>query len=108
MEFVPVLAMAALVVAIINFIKFIKAGDGNGIATQLAVWVAGVVVLFIAAQTDFASGISIGDMEIDQMNAWTLVFVGLTLGSVGTLANDIKKALDNSDSAVKPPLISKD
>ena len=45
MEFVPTAAMALLIVSIINFIKFIRAKDTNGLVTQLSVWVAGVVVV---------------------------------------------------------------
>jgi ABC-type uncharacterized transport system permease subunit len=105
MEFVPVLAMALLVVSIINLVKYAKAKDWNGIATTLAVWLAGVIVVLLVSQTDFAAGITIADRTLDTYNFWSLVFIGLTLSSIGQFANEIRAALDNHDTTVKPPLV---
>lgn len=105
MEFAPIIAMGLLVVSIINFMKYLRAGNTDGWFTQLVVWVSGVVVVVLAAQTDFAGGISIGDMTLSTLNFWSLVFVGLTLASVGSFAVDLRKAIDNGDSAVKPSLL---
>lgn len=108
MEFIPLVQMAVLVFTVINFLKFVRAGDSNGALTQLSVWVAGVLVTILAAQTDFAGGIVIGDMILEQMNIWSLIFIGLTVGSLGTFGSEIKKAIDNTDSAVKPNLFNND
>lgn len=105
MEFVPVLAMALLVVAIINLVKYVRAGDTNGIVTTLSVWIAGVVVVLLTAQTDFAAGIEIADRALGDYNNWSLVFIGLTLSSISQFANDIRAALDSSDSSAKPSLV---
>lgn len=105
MEFAPTLALAALVISIINFLKYVRSLDWNGVLTQLIVWVAGVVALVLAAATQFASGISVGDTTLDKLNGPGLIFVGLSLASIGSFATEIKKALDQSDSAAKPPLI---
>ena len=108
MEFVPLIAMAALVFAIINFVKYVKAGDTNGIVTQLSVWAAGVAVVLLVAQTDLATRIAVGDEPLSALNVWSLLFVGLTIGSTGTLLNDFKKAFDNTDSAHTTSLIRHD
>lgn len=104
MEFVPTAAMATLVVAIINFLRYARAKDVNGMTTQASSWIAGVAVTFLGSQTDFADGISIGEATLGSLNAWSLVLVGMTVASVGSFAVEIKKAIDNSDSASKPPL----
>lgn len=104
MEFIPMIQMAVLVFAIINFLKAVKAKDTNGALTQLIVWVAGVVVVFLVAETDFASGISIGDQTLNTLNFASLVFIGLTISSLASFGAEVKKAIDNSDSAAKPNL----
>lgn len=108
MEFVPVLAMISLVVTIINLLKYVRSGNHNGTMTTLAVMVAGVVVVFLVAQTDFAAGIAIADQTLGDYNNWSLLFMGLTIGSMGAFATDIKAAIDNTDSAVKPNLTTLD
>lgn len=108
MEFTPVLAMAALVIAIINLIKYLRSGNWNGAITTLSVMVAGVVVIALAAQTDFAAGIVIADRPLSEYNFWSLLFIGLSLSSIAAFANDIRGAIDNSDSTVKPNLTTLD
>jgi hypothetical protein len=105
MDFVPVLAMLTLIIAIINLVKYIKTGNTNGVVTTLSVWVAGVVVVLLVGQTDFAEGITIADRQMGDYNTWSLIFIGLTVASMAQFANEIKTALDSSDTAVKPPLV---
>jgi hypothetical protein len=105
MEFIPLVQMAVLVFAIINFLKAVKAKDGNAAFTQVVVWVAGVLVVLLAAQTDFASGINIGDEVLTDLNFWSLLFIGLTISSLASFGVEIKKALDNTDSSKSPPLL---
>lgn len=104
MEFIPLVQMAVLVFAIINFLKAIRSKDGNAAFTQITVWVAGVLVVLLAAQTDFASGIMIGDQALTALNFWSLLFIGLTISSLASFGVEIKKALDGSDSAKTPNL----
>jgi hypothetical protein len=104
-SFEVLVAMSSLIVSIINFVKFVRARDMNGIATTLAVWIAGVLVVLLVAQTDFAEGISVGDKTLASLNFWSLVFVGLTIAGTAIFGNEIKKALDGGDSAAKPPLV---
>lgn len=106
MEFIPLVQMAVLVFAIINFLKAVRNKDTNASITQVIVWVAGVAVVFLAAQTDFADGIVIGDQLLTQLNAWSLLFIGLTIASLASFGVEIKKALDGSDSAATKPLIT--
>jgi hypothetical protein len=106
MEFIPLVQMAVLVFAIINFLKAVRNKDANGYLTQIIVWIAGVAVVFLAAQTDFAEGISIGDQTLTTLNVWSLLFIGLTISSLATFGTEVKKALDGSDSAATKPLVT--
>lgn len=105
MEFLPTVAMAALVIAVINLIKYVRARDVNGVVTTLSVWLAGVVVVFLVAQTDFADGIVIANQPLSVYNAWSLLFIGLSISTIAQFANDVRGAIDNGDSTVKPDLV---
>ena len=104
LDYVPLIALGLLVVRLVNFLKYVKARDKNGWLTILTAWVSGVLVVLLFAQTDFASGIQVGDVGLDSLNVWSLIVVGLTVASTGSFAVDVKKALDTSDSAKVPPL----
>lgn len=105
MEFIPTLAMGVLTLKIVDFVRYARGADLNGIVTQLAAWFAGVVVVLLAAQTDWADGIAIGDMNLHTLSFWSLVFYGLSAGSGASLVKDSLKAVDNSNSAAIPTLM---
>lgn len=105
-EFVPTVALATLVIAVINFLKYVRNADVNGALTQLSAWVAGVAAVMIAAHTDWAGELVFGTVSLHEANAWSQLFVGLTVASAGSFLVELRKALDNTDSAVKPPLIT--
>jgi hypothetical protein len=105
MEFLPVVAMAALIYKCTDFLRYVRAGDSNGVTTQLFVWLAGVVVVILVAQTAWADGIKIGDMNLHSLGIWSLVFYGLSAGSGASLTKDTLKAVDNTNSAAIPTLV---
>ena len=104
MDFVPLVALAALVLAVINWFKYIRTGDLNGALTQLSVWVAGVLVVWLVSGTDWASELVFGDVALSDMNAFSLIFFGLSVGSIASTGYEGIKAVDGSDSARKPHL----
>lgn len=105
-DFVPMVALAALVITFVNFLKYAKAGDVNGAGTIFIGWVAGVVAVLIGAQTDYAGALVFGDVALENANVWTQIFVGLNIASAGVVLNEFKQAVDRSDSAAKPSLLS--
>lgn len=105
MEFLPTVAMAVLTLKIVDFLRYARAADLNGVLTQLSSWIAGVVVVLLAAQTDWAAGINIGDKNLHTLGFWSLVFYGLSAGSGASIAKDGLKAVDNSNSAAIPTLV---
>lgn len=105
MEFIPALAMAALTLKVIDFLRYLRAADMNGALTQLAAWIAGVAVVLLVAQTDWADGVSVGDMNLGTLGFWSLVFYGLSAGSGASVVKDTLKAVDNTNSAAIPTLL---
>ncbi len=105
MAFVPALAMIALIKKLVDFTRYAKAGDINGIITQLVAWAAGIAVFFLAAQSDWADGIEIGDRALSVLNGWSLVMAGLAAGSSASVFQDFLKSNDNTNSAAIPTLL---
>lgn len=105
MEFVPAIAMAALILKAIDFARYLRAADVNGIFTQLAAWIAGIVVVLLVAQTDWADGIAVGDMNLAILNIWSLIFYGIAAGSGASIVKDTLKSVDNSNSSAIPTLV---
>lgn len=104
MEFVPLLALSALVLTVINWLKYLKSGDWNGVYTQLAVWLAGVLAVLLVAETDWAGTLAFGDIVLGDMNVASKVFLGLSIGAVASAGHEALKSFDNTDSAHKADL----
>lgn len=105
MPFTPLVALGTIVFCLINFLKAARVGDWSSVTTQLAAWVAGVVGVVLAAHTDFAHGIAFGDFTLNNVNGPSQVFLGLVASSALGVVTELKKAIDNTDSAAQPPLL---
>lgn len=105
MEFAPTVAMVALIIKIIDFVRYARNGDINGVVSQLAVWGAGVVVSLLVAQTEWAATIVLGGKPLSQLGIWSLVFAGLSAGSTASVAKDTLKSVDNNNSSAIPTLL---
>ena len=105
MEFLPIIAMVTLVVKVIDFARYARARDINGIATQLLTWVAGILVVLLAARTDWAAQLRVGEFSLADLNSWSQVFWGLSFASTASFSKDVTKAVDNSNSAAIPTLL---
>lgn len=106
MDFAPLLAALALAWKIVDLAKQVRVRDINAVVTQLVSWAAGVFVIFLLAHTDFASGVRVGSTHLNLLNGWSLVLVGLTVASLGSVTYDFKRAIDGTDSAAQPALVS--
>lgn len=101
------LAAVALIWKLVDFAKACRVKDVDSIVTQVAVWAAGVAVVFLLAGTDFADGIDVAESyTLSSLNAASLLLIGLTIGSTASAAYDFKRAFDRSDSAAQPSLVS--
>lgn len=105
-SFVPLVAALALIWKIIDFAKQVRVKDVDAVVTQVVTWVAGIVVVFILANSDFGDGIRVANNLLGHLNGWSLLLVGLTVSSSGSVAYDFKRAIDHGDSAAQPSLVS--
>lgn len=104
-EFVPLVVAAALVVQLVRFFKDLTAGAFRDALTIAIVWVAGIVVAFLLAASDFAGGIQVAGTALGSLNAASVVLFGVSLGSAGSVVLvEFRKAIDGSQSSAEPKL----
>lgn len=106
MEFVPLALLGALVYKFVDFLKFVKVKDWNAAGTQVVAWISGIVAITLFANSDFAAGIDLSGLSLESLNFVSQVIVGLSATSLFSSFYDIKRAIDNTDSARTPALIS--
>lgn len=106
MEVVSLVTLAALVWKAVDFMKYVRAADWNGVVTQLTVWAVGIGAAFLLSASDFGSMQLIGNIAMSDMNESSLVLIGLQVGSAGSALVDFKKARDGGDSAKTPELLT--
>ena len=98
--------LLALVWKFTDFLKHVTAKDVSAIVTQLVAWVAGFVAIVLFAHSAYAPHLVIHGLRFDHVSWWDQLLVGLMIGSAGSASYDLKRALDQSDSAATPPLIA--
>ncbi len=106
MEFAPLAFLGALVYKFVDFLKFVRVGDWNSAGTQFIAWVAGILAITLFANSDFATTIEIGDSSLANLNFVSQVIIGLSATSLFSAFYDVKRAIDRSDSAKTPALIT--
>lgn len=105
MPLVPLVALGTVVFNFVNVLKFASGKQWNSVITQLIAWAAGIAGIFLVGATQFALGIMVGDVSLDSLDTPSKFFLGLVATSLLSTFNELKKALDRSDSAVTPPLL---
>jgi hypothetical protein len=91
--------LAALAKKVVDFVRQLRGRDTSAVLTQLFAWLAGIAVVFIGANVDVASAIEIANVSLDQMGLFTQTIIGLVVGSLGSIANDLQPR------KVAPPLV---
>lgn len=106
MDVVPLLVVIVILVKkLVDFAKYVKAGNLNGILTQLLAWIGGIAAAFLGAQTQWAEATTVGGVKLSDLGWASLVLVGLIIGSAAITLDDTTKAIDTSDSAHVPDLV---
>jgi len=90
---------------IVDFVRNLRGRDTNAIATQLLAWAAGIVTIYVAAHVDLGGAFGSANELLDSWGLWAQTVAGFVLGSVGSLAQDTLKAVDNTQSEAKPKLV---
>jgi hypothetical protein len=105
-----VIVFTALVWKVVDFLRmlFNYKTQRSGIVTQLTAWVGGIVLVVAAAHASIAKNLVLpgSTNAISTVDFASQVLLGLLIASVASTAVDIKQAVDNTDTASKPAIVS--
>lgn len=104
-----VIVFTALVWKVIDFFRMLLnfSTQKSAVVTQLSAWVAGVLLVIVAAHASVTSALVLpgADEPLKTIDFASQVLLGLLVASLSSTVVDIKQAIDSSDSASKPPLL---
>ena len=106
MQFGALTALGTLVFTFVNFLKYLRARNGSAVLTQLIAWAAGIAGIVLVAHTQFATDIVFGKHTLASLDISSQLFLGLIATSILSTVNEVKKAIDNGDSAKTPNLLT--
>lgn len=105
MEGITAVLLIALIWKIVDWAKLLLAADWIGARTQVVVWLVATLVVWLGAQANLTETLTlIGDRPLGALDVGSVILAGLLIGSGASSTVDIKKAIDGSDTARKPPL----
>jgi hypothetical protein len=106
MNVADLVGLLALLVKVVDTARYATAKQINGVVTQVIAWGLGVGGVFAVAQTQWAAHISVGNgTTLAHQGAFSLVAIGLSISSSGSVLKDLQAALDSTNTAVVPPLL---
>lgn len=104
------LVFAALAFAVNKTVSVVKAlgKDWNMVVTQVVVWVTAFIALLVASVADITEAYALPGFvqPLGELNVASVALLAWMLGGSGSFAYDFKKALDGTDSASEPALLS--
>jgi hypothetical protein len=104
-----VVVFAALVWKVIDFLRMCLnfTTQKSAIFTQATAWVGGVVLVILAAHASVSGGLVLpgADEPLKTLDFASQVLLGMLIASFASTVVDLKQAFDNTDSALKPPMV---
>ena len=102
--------LAGLAFAVNKTVTVIKAAinkDWNTTVTQVVVWLVGTAAIFLASRASITAELLVPGLAepLGTLDGSSIVLLGFILGSTGSFAFDIRKAIDNTDSAQEAKLL---
>ncbi len=107
----PIALLSFVVFQLLNLVRYTRggfAGQGwNGTITIATSWLIGFAAAWMFGESDIGAALTIPGFAqtLGQMGLVDLVLAGLVVASAAGAFNELKQALDRSDSAVKPHLV---
>lgn len=105
-----VVLFSSLVIQVLDFFKELKNWGSNksAVLTQALAWIGGIVLVLLAAHAAVAAGVVLPGLgiAIGKLDFGSQILAGMLVSSVASTVYDFKAAIDNQDSAAKPPLVS--
>lgn len=98
-------SIVALAKKVLDLLRYLRAGDRNGVLTQLAAWVLGFGVVEAWVHSDYGADFRFAGVALAHASVVTVVIAGVSLASGAGVVTDLLKALDGSQSAAIPQLL---
>lgn len=99
MEIIGVAALIAIIWKVVDVIKYATNGNMRAVTTQLSVWGAAIAIVLLAREAEPFANVEIMGTTFDRLDLASTVLFALGLGSAASVGVDVKKAIDNTDSA---------
>jgi drug/metabolite transporter (DMT)-like permease len=93
-------ALVALGIKLIDVIGFTMDRKWGAVRTQLTAWAAGIAITFLAASSDVARSLEFGGHTLQGMSIGSLILVGLSLLSTGSLAVDAARGVQRTAASL--------
>ena len=106
-SFTVIALFAGALYAAQNLLRYVKAGNWNGTLGIVIAAATGIGVVALGAHSAVTAGMHLieNGPTLGNLDGGSQVFLGIAVGSAGTVLTDLRKAFDNNDSAGKPPLV---
>lgn len=91
--------LIAVGVKIVSVAKFIETKNWKSLQYQVLAWAVFVVLAFWGANIQGIQNTVIGEIQLGDMTAATLLYIGFALGSTASLGVDVIKAIDNNSTS---------
>ena len=105
-----VIVFVALLWKIVDFLRMAAnfKSQKSGLITQATAWIAGVILVVIAAHAQLTWSLVLpgSDLPLKSLDFASLLLLGLLISSTASSVVDIKQAIDATDTASKPPMIT--
>ena len=107
----PIALLAFVVFTLLNLVRYTRggfAGQGwNGTITILSAWLIGFVAAWVFGESDVGASLVIPGFSepLGDMGVFDLILVGLAIASTAGAFNELRGAIDQSSSTVKPTLV---
>lgn len=106
-SFTAIALFVAALYAAQNLLRYLKAGDWNGVVGIGIAAATGIGVVALGAHADVTAGMHLitNGPALGNLDGGSQVLLGLSVGSAGTVLTDLRKAFDNNSAADKPPIV---
>ena len=102
---VVLVLLGTFVSKFMDFLKFLRARDTNGVVTQLGTWCAGIVGVLLLSATEWGDRLVLEGVSMADTDLATKVFAGLMVTSLLSKVYDFQKARDSTQTAATPSLV---
>jgi hypothetical protein len=103
-DFAPLLIVVSMIQTALAILKHARAGQWNDVATIGVAVGVGILVVAMLRASDFATGIEVVNIPLNQLNIASVMMLGFAAGSTARTAHQTLKAVDSSQSAKEPKL----